>query len=95
MTLLTLLVKCPENNKPLICFIISAILKQRSPKLGLVQRAISILHYFHVYCVLDHVHYSGLSDVPPTHSSVDPLNLIPSNDDIRLLKEEMSTIISQ
>jgi len=45
MTLLTLLVKCPENNKPLICFIISVILKQRSAKLGLVQRAISILLY--------------------------------------------------
>ena len=45
VALLKLLIKSPEQNKPLISFIISLILKRRSPKLGLVQRAISILFY--------------------------------------------------
>ena len=35
----------PKIGKPLLCFLISVILKQRSPKLCLVQRAISVLLY--------------------------------------------------
>ena len=35
----------PKIGKPLLCFIISIILKHRSPKLCLVQRAISVLLY--------------------------------------------------
>lgn len=45
MTLLKLLVKHPGCNKPLLCFLASMLLKQRSPKLSLVQKAISILMY--------------------------------------------------
>ncbi len=45
MTLLKSLVTFPERNRPLLCFLASVILKQRSPKLGLVQRAISLLMY--------------------------------------------------
>lgn len=35
----------PHSPKWLICFIISLILKWRSPKMGLVQRVVSILLY--------------------------------------------------
>lgn len=45
MCLLKSLIKRPEENKPLLCFLASAILKQCSPKLGLIQRAISIVLY--------------------------------------------------
>ena len=45
LQLLKLLVKRPKMNKPLMCLIASMVLKQNSPKLGLVQRAISVLLY--------------------------------------------------
>lgn len=45
-TLLALIKKLLSRpNKPLTCFIISQILKQRLPCMGLVQRAISVLLY--------------------------------------------------
>ena len=43
--LLQRLIKHPADHKPLICLIISMILKQRSPKVSLVQRAISVFLY--------------------------------------------------
>lgn len=45
VALLQGLIKHPEDHKPLICLIISMILKQRSPKVSLVQRAVSVLLY--------------------------------------------------
>ncbi len=39
------LISSPEKNKPLICLLISMILKRRPPKLSLVQPAISLLLY--------------------------------------------------
>ena len=45
MKLLKLLVKRPLDQKPLMCFIASAIIKQRSYKMCFVQKAISVLLY--------------------------------------------------
>ncbi len=45
LKLLQLVITNPSKKKPLICFLVSQILKQRYPKLGLVQRAISIALY--------------------------------------------------
>ena len=45
MMLLKKLVRNPTERKPLLCVIASQLLKQRQPKLGLVQRAVSILMY--------------------------------------------------
>ena len=36
---------CASKNKPLICFIMSQLLKQRYPKMAVVQRAISVAMY--------------------------------------------------
>lgn len=44
-SLLMKLVKRPRENQPLICLLSSMIVKQRSPKLGLVQRAITVALY--------------------------------------------------
>ena len=47
-TLMHLLMKLVTNlskKKPLLCLLASQLLKQRYPKLGLVQRAISVLLY--------------------------------------------------
>lgn len=43
--LFRLLLKRPDEHKPLICFLASAILKERSPRVCLVQRVISVLLY--------------------------------------------------
>ena len=53
------------------------------------------LHYFHVYAVLDRVDFSGLSDEALVPSSVNPLSLIPSSHDIRLLHEDFSVLVSR
>ena len=46
LTLTKFLIKfLPKVGKPLLCFFVSLILKHRSPKLCLVQRAISVLLY--------------------------------------------------
>lgn len=45
MTMLQSLVKYPGQNKPLLCLLASMLLKQRSPKLSLVQKAISVLFH--------------------------------------------------
>ena len=45
MHLLQNLVANPSRNKPLVCLMASQILKQRYPKLGLVQRAVSAFLY--------------------------------------------------
>jgi L1 cell adhesion molecule like protein len=44
-TLITLLEELVSNDRPLLCLIVSMLLKKRYPKMGLVQRAISILLY--------------------------------------------------
>lgn len=45
MHLLMKLVINPSKKKPLLCLLASQLLKQRYPKLGLVQRAMSVLLY--------------------------------------------------
>ncbi len=45
MSLLKLLVKKSEQCKPLLCLLVSMIVKKSSPKICLVQRAISVLLY--------------------------------------------------
>ena len=45
MKILTELLPTPNEDKPLICLIVSMILKKRLSKMGLVQRALSILLY--------------------------------------------------
>jgi len=45
MDLLMKLVINPSKKKPLLCFLASQLLKQRYQKLGLVQRAVSVLMY--------------------------------------------------
>ena len=45
MSLFKQVIRRPEENKPLICVLASMILKKRSPKLGLVQRAITVALY--------------------------------------------------
>ena len=45
MHLLMKLVANPTKKKPLLCLLASQLLKQRHPKLGLVQRAMSVLLY--------------------------------------------------
>lgn len=52
-------------------------------------------HYFHAYAMLDRVDFSGLSDVSPPQSAVDPLSLLPSDSDLALLKRDMSILISR
>ena len=43
MMLLKMLVRYPTKKKPLLCIIASQLLKQKWPKMGLVQRAVSML----------------------------------------------------
>ncbi len=45
MHLLMNLIRNPSKNKPLLCLLASQLLKHRFPKLGLVQRAVSVLLY--------------------------------------------------
>ena len=40
MMLLKMLVRNPTKKKPLLCIIASQLLKQKWPKMGLVQRAV-------------------------------------------------------
>ena len=45
MALLTKIVRKPSERRPLLCMLASQLLKCRHPKLGLVQRAVSIMMY--------------------------------------------------
>lgn len=45
MTLLQNLVPRPSQHKPLICLVVSQLLKSRHQRMGLVQRAVSIMLY--------------------------------------------------
>ena len=45
MTILSSLIPKPVEHKPLQCFIACQMLKSRHPKLGLVQKAISVMLY--------------------------------------------------
>ena len=45
MQILSALIPNPQDDKPLLCLIASMLLKRRLPKMGLVQRAISLLLY--------------------------------------------------
>jgi L1 cell adhesion molecule like protein len=50
MKILSLLIPQHLENKPLLSFAASLILKKRSPKMGLVQRAVSLLLYGNGAC---------------------------------------------
>jgi len=52
------------------------------------------IHYFHAYAVLDRVDFSGLSDVSPSPSIVDPLKFLLSQSDIHLWKQNFAILIS-
>lgn len=52
-------------------------------------------HYFHMYATLDRVEFSGLSDKTPSVTVVEPLSLLPSEQDMVLVKKDMSIIISR
>lgn len=45
MVLLSKIVRKPSERRPLLCMLASQLLKCRHPKLGLVQRAVSIMMY--------------------------------------------------
>ncbi len=45
MSLLSHLIPKPDEHKPLLCFLASPILKSRHQRMGLVQRAVSIMMY--------------------------------------------------
>lgn len=69
--------------------------KNIRPSFQRIDKTTRSLHHFHVYAVLDRVDFSGLSDTTPTTTVVDPLSLLPSNNDIARLKQEMSILISR
>ena len=55
-----------------------------------------LLHFVQVYAVLDRVDFSGLSDsVPVMISDVNPLSLLPSDDEIKKPENFCTTIISR
>ena len=58
-------------------------------------RLAAMLHYFHACAVLDRVDFSGLSDEPPQPSIVDPLEFLPSQSDITLVKQDFAILISR
>ena len=43
--LLSPIIHKPEENKPLVCFILSLLVKLRCPTMAIVQRAISVVLY--------------------------------------------------
>ena len=45
MSLLSQLVRRPAEQKPLLCFLASQLLKSRHQHMGLVQRAVSVMMY--------------------------------------------------
>ena len=53
------------------------------------------LHYFHACAVLDRVDFSGPSDEPPQPSLVDPLEFLPSQSDVTLVKQDFAILISR
>ena len=60
-----------------------------------IGRTTQSLHYFHACAVLDRVDFSGLSDEPPQPSIVDPLEFLPSQSDITLVKQDFAILISR
>lgn len=60
-----------------------------------IERSTQSFHYFHVYATLDRVDFSGLSDVSPSKSVIDPLSFLPSDEDVALVKRDMSVLISR
>jgi L1 cell adhesion molecule like protein len=53
------------------------------------------LHYYHCFAVLDRVDLSGLSDEANPEITIDLSKLLPSSDDITLMKKHFSTLISR
>lgn len=68
MSLLSQLIPNPTEHKPLLCFVASQLLKSRHQRMGLVQRAISIMLYGHgtaKQVSLNHNSYgSGINKAP-------------------------------
>ena len=53
------------------------------------------LHSFHVYAVLDRGDFSGLFDVVPDPSEVDPVSLLRSDANLSGVKQDMSVLLSR
>ena len=65
------------------------------PSFQRMERTTQSLHYFHVYAKLDRVDFSGLSDETPSITAIDPLSFLPSDEDLALVKRDMSNLISR
>ena len=52
-------------------------------------------HHFHAYAVRDRVDMSDLSDVPPVFESPTPATILPSIDDLKTMKKELSILASR
>ena len=50
------------------------------------------LHHFHGYAVRDRVGLSGLSDETPYFTSPDAKQILPSNEDMSVLKEKLAIL---
>ena len=53
------------------------------------------LHHFHAYAARSRVSVSSLSDIPPITPIPDPSRLIPSEEDLSCIREEMSVLLSR
>ncbi len=60
-----------------------------------MDRTTQSFHFFHVYSVLDRIDCSCLSDDPPKQDKIDPLSLLPSEDNYEMLKRDISILISR
>lgn len=61
-------------------------------RIGLTTKSV---HYFNLIALLDHVDFSGLSDKTPPPSVVDPMEFLPDEDDIALLRRDFKVLISR
>lgn len=53
------------------------------------------LHYFHLCAIRDHIDFSGLSDVPPSHVIIDLSTILPTTADLDAMKEEFQVLVSR
>ena len=70
--------------------------KSIKPSFQRLDRSNQLLHFVQMYAVLDRVDFSGLSDSEPVMlSGVNPLSLLPSDNDIKKLEDNCITMISR
>lgn len=53
------------------------------------------LHYFHGYAVRDRVDLSSYSDAVPAYVKPDPAVLLPSSNELSMLKDELIVLVSR